>query len=195
MTDLLFEGDDDANTPISAEERDQLIPSYISLRAELNEAEAANIQTALAWLRGKRDFTNDAILKESHRRMFNKVWRWAGTYRTSSRNIGVPAYRIATDVVAAAADARFWLENSTFSPDEIALRYSHKLVSIHPFPNGNGRFSRMIADRLALQLGQSAFSWGRINLVTPSKTRQDYVAALRAADNFDINPLLNFARS
>jgi Fic-DOC domain mobile mystery protein B len=195
MSDLLFDDDDDANTPISPEERDQLIPSYITLRAELNEAEAANIQTALAWLRGKRDFTVDAVLKDAHRRMFNKVWRWAGAYRTSSRNIGVPSYQIAIDVVAAATDARFWLDNCTFAPDEIALRYSHKLVSIHPFPNGNGRFSRMIADRLAIQLGQQAFSWGRINLVTPSKTRQDYVAALRAADNFDINPLLDFARS
>jgi Fic-DOC domain mobile mystery protein B len=195
MSDLLFDDDDDANTPISPEERDQLIPSYITLRAELNEAEAANIQTALAWLRGKRDFTVDAVLKDAHRRMFNKVWRWAGGYRTSSRNIGVPSYQIATAVVAAAADTRFWLDNYTFAPDEIALRYSHKLVSIHPFPNGNGRFSRMIADRLAIQLGQQPFSWGRINLVTPSKTRQDYVAALRAADNFDINPLLDFARS
>jgi Fic-DOC domain mobile mystery protein B len=195
MSDVLFDGDDDANTPISPEERDQLIPSYVTLRSELNEAEAANIQNALAWLRRKRDFTSDAVLRETHRRMFNKVWRWAGSYRNTSRNIGVPAHQIATDILAAAADARFWLDNRTFSPDEIAIRYSHKLVSIHPFPNGNGRFSRMIADRMVIQMGQPAFSWGRTSLVTPSKTRQDYVSALRAADNFDINPLIVFARS
>lgn len=195
MTDPLFEGDDDANTPISPEEREQLIPSYIALRSELNEAEAANIQEALIWLKRNRDLTAEPVLREIHRRMFGKVWRWAGRYRTTSRNIGIDAYRIAPSVVQAADDVRFWIANQTFPADEIAIRYSYKLVAIHPFPNGNGRFSRVIGDRLAIQLGVRPFTWGRTSVVSLSQTRRDYVAALLAADNHDIAPLMAFARN
>ena len=127
--------------------------------------------------------------------MFGDVWRWAGQYRTTARNIGVEAYRIATEVQQAIDDARYWVEHATYPPDEIAVRFSHRLVAIHPFPNGNGRFSRLVGDLLARQLGQPPFTWGRANLVNAGETRARYVEALRAADNHDIGPLVLFARS
>jgi Fic-DOC domain mobile mystery protein B len=196
MTDPLFENDDDANTPLTAEEREQLIPSYITLRHELNEAEQVNIGKALRWTaQRRRDVLDQSFLDELHKRMFGDVWRWAGTYRTTARNIGIDAYRIPPEVRQAVDDVRYWVDHKIYPPDEIAVRFSHRLVAIHPFPNGNGRFSRLVGDLLARQLGQPPFTWGRDNLIDAGETRARYVAALKTADDHDIAPLLSFARS
>ena len=197
MTDPLYDGEDEANTPLEAEEREQLIPTYITTRAELNEAEQVNITRASLWLRRARnvDVLDDAFLRDLHKRMFGEVWKWAGQYRKTPRNIGIDAYRIPMAVRELVQDARYWVDNGTYPPDEIAIRFSHRLVSIHPFPNGNGRHSRLVADLLAMELGQPRFTWGRANLVDPGETRRAYVAALRAADGGEIEPLLAFARS
>ncbi|WP_085340174.1 mobile mystery protein B [Aquidulcibacter paucihalophilus] len=196
MSDPIFDEDDEANTPLEPEEREQLIPSYITLRRELNEAEQINIADAAKWLATrKRDVLDEKFLRTLHTRMFGKVWKWAGDYRKTPRNIGVEAWRIPMDVAQAIDDAKFWVANSTFTADEIAVRFSHRLVAIHPFPNGNGRFSRMVGDLFAQQLGQPRFSWGSQNLVDPTTTRRAYVEALRAADAYDLTLLIAFARS
>jgi Fic-DOC domain mobile mystery protein B len=196
MSDPLFEDDDDANTPLEAEEREQLISSYITTRDELNEAELANIADALRWAgRRKRTVLDQGFLNELHKRMYGDVWKWAGTYRTTARNIGIDAYRIGVEYYQAIDDTKYWVEHSTFAPYEIAIRFSHRVVAIHPYPNGNGRFSRMIGDLLAAELGQPRFTWGQINLVDPSETRKAYIAALKAGDVADYGPLLAFARS
>jgi Fic-DOC domain mobile mystery protein B len=195
MSDPLFGADDEANTPLEAEERHALIPTYITLRRELNEAEQVNIAGALRWLSSrKRKVLDERFLRTLHKQMFGQVWRWAGTYRQTARNIGVDAWRIPMDVAGAIDDARYWVEHQTYPPDEIALRFSHKLVAIHPFPNGNGRFSRLVGDLLAEQLGQPRFTWGSVNLVDPNETRRAYVQALRAADGHDFDELIAFAR-
>jgi Fic-DOC domain mobile mystery protein B len=196
MSDPLFDDDDEANTPLEPEEREQLIPSYITLRRELNEAEQINIADAAKWLASrKRDVLDEKFLRTLHTRMFGKVWKWAGDYRKTPRNIGVEAWRIPMDVAQAIDDAKFWVANNTFTADEIAVRFSHRLVAIHPFPNGNGRFSRMVGDLFAQQLGQPRFSWGSQNLVDATTTRRAYVEALRAADAYDFSLLIAFARS
>jgi len=196
MSDPLFDENDDANTPLDADEREALILSYITLRRELNEAEQVNIAAAMKWLRGRKcDVLDEPFLRELHKRMFGKTWRWAGQYRTTARNIGVDAYRIGVELAQAIDDAKFWTENSTFSPDEIAIRFSHRLVYIHPFPNGNGRFSRLVGDLLAMQSGRPPFSWGSHNLVDATMTRRAYIEALRAADGHDLSVLIAFARS
>jgi Fic-DOC domain mobile mystery protein B len=196
MTDPLFDGDDAANTPLSPEEREGLIPTYIAVRAELNEAEQGNIAEGSEWaLRRRRDVLDEGFLRTLHQRMFGKVWKWAGQYRTTARNIGVDAYRIPQEVAQLVGDAGYWVEHDTYPPDETAIRFSHRLVAIHPFPNGNGRFSRLAGDLLALRLGRPRFTWGSANLAEPHEVRARYVAALRAADKHDIGPLLEFARS
>lgn len=197
MTDPLFEGEDEANTPLTAEEREQLIPTYISTREELNEAEQVNITRAMRWAARARvfDVFDDAHLRQLHRRMFEDVWKWAGLYRTTPRNIGVEAYRIPTEVRQLVDDARYWTDNGVYPADECAIRFSHRLVSIHPFPNGNGRHSRIAADFVAVRLGEPMFSWGKANLVDASEMRKEYISALQAADDGDITPLLIFARA
>jgi len=195
MTDPLVE-QDDASTPLTEEEREQLIPSYITLRSELNEAEQANILEAEEWAYArKRDVLDERFLTNLHERMFGRVWQWAGKFRTSGKNVGVDAYRIPQELRQLLDDCRYWIENETYAPDEIATRFHHRLVWIHPFPNGNGRHARLATDLLLVAIGQPRFSWGRDNLVDPGETRDAYIAALRAADNHDIGPLLEFVRS
>lgn len=197
MSDPLFEADDEANTPLTPEGREGLIPTYITTRAELNEAEQENIAEADLWAfaRKRGDVVDIDFLMSLHRRMLRKVWRWAGTQRTSELNIGVAPHQIAVEMHTLIGDVRYWIENRTFPADEIAVRFHHRLVAIHPFPNGNGRHSRLAADLLIVQLGGSRFSWGRENLVEAAKTRRAYVHALQAADAHDIAPLLAFART
>ena len=196
MSDPLFDAEDDAATPLAADERAQLIPTYITTRAQLNEAEQANIADADLWaFRRKRDVMDEAFLLSLHKRMLNGVWKWAGSFRQTERNIGIQAYRIGVELRQLLDDVSYWMEHQTFSPDEIAVRFHHRLVFIHPFPNGNGRHARLAADLLAVQLGQERFSWGSANLVTADEPRAAYVAALKAADAHDIGPLLAFARS
>lgn len=195
MNDSLFDADD-ASTPLTPDEKKGLIPSYITLRRELNEAEQLNITAGEEWaFSRKRDVLDDAFLKLLHKKMFGDVWRWAGKLRTTPRNIGVEAWDISPKLRDLIEDARYWVSHATFTPDEIAVRFHHRLVLIHPFPNGNGRLSRLATDLLLVNLGYPRFTWGQINLVDASKTRHQYVEALRAADGHDLNLLLVFVRS
>ena len=195
MTDPLAE-QDDASTPISPEEREGLIPSYITLRGELNEAEQENILLADAWaFSRKRDVRDEKFLNTLHKRMYGNVWRWAGTYRKSQKNIGIEFYKIPTELRTLLDDCRYWIQNNTYPPDEIAARFHHRLVAIHCYPNGNGRHARLAADLLLVSLGRERFSWGSANLVDAGATRAAYAAALRAADKHDYGPLFAFVRS
>jgi Fic-DOC domain mobile mystery protein B len=196
MSAEIFDGDDDANTPLTPDEQEALIPSYITLRSELNEVEQINIAQGNEWAFSRqRDVLEEAFLRELHRRMLGEVWKWAGQTRKTDKNIGVAVYRIVPELHQLLGDARYQIENDSYPPDEIAVRFHHRLVSIHVFPNGNGRHARMAADLLAVQLGRPRFTWGNANLVEPKEVRERYVAALRAADGHDIEPLLTFARS
>lgn len=187
---------DDAATLLTAEERDGLIPSYITLRSELNAAEQDNILEAEGWaFRRRRNVLDETTLNNLHKRMFGRVWRWAGRYRRSGKNVGIDWSLIPQELSKLLNDCRYWIENETYEPDEIAARFHHKIVGIHCYPNGNGRHGRLATDLLLVALGRPRFSWGRESLVDASETRQRYVAALRAADGHDLAPLLAFIRS
>jgi Fic-DOC domain mobile mystery protein B len=194
MTDP-FAADDDA-TPLTPEERDGLIPTHVTLRSELNELEQQNILEADRWAFGrKRNVVDDVFLRGLHRRMFGRVWRWAGEYRISERNLGIERHRIEPELRQIIDDARYWLEHRSYAPDELAVRFHHRLVAVHPFPNGNGRWSRLAADLLIVQHGANRFTWGRANIQADSNARRAYIEALHAADNHDLAPLIEFARS
>jgi Fic-DOC domain mobile mystery protein B len=199
MTDLFQEPDD--ATPLQPHDRQGLRQSWIASRQDLNEAEEANIGKGFAWANGRRSLKPDDILttdfvRTLHKQMFGDVWSWAGDFRTRDVNIGnVQAHRIPADLPAMLDDVKHWAEHRTFAPDEIAVRLHHRLAEIHPFPNGNGRHARLLADLLVQQLGSQAFSWGSGSLKTVGELRKRYVEALKMADDHDIRPLIEFARS
>jgi Fic-DOC domain mobile mystery protein B len=187
---------DDASTPLSEEEREGLIPSYIALRGELNNAEQANIlEAAGKALRRKQNILDQRALNRLHKNMFGNVWKWAGKFRTSNKNIGIEAYKVANELQILIDDCKYWIEHETYEPDEIAARFHHKLVYIDPYANGNGRHARLATDLLLISMGRERFTWGSANLVDASETRAQYVAALRAADKHDYALLFEFVRS
>jgi Fic-DOC domain mobile mystery protein B len=193
----------DENTPIRREEVEQLIPR-ISTMAELNEYEALNIVQAREWAFSSRTMKSTNPFEETyvrtlHIKMFDKVWKWAGTYRKHELNIGCDAREITQRIPQLLGNTQYWLQHKTFPVDECLIRFHHQLVSkIHPFANGNGRHARMIADVVAVKYGRPEFTWGAgENLVAEGNARTAYLAALRALDmnENDVKPLLEFARS
>lgn len=189
----IFEADDNS-TPLTAEEKNGLKLKWITLRSELNEAEARNIAQAQLWLAAnkKKDVCSDTFLRNLHKKMFCDVWLWAGEYRITERNIGVAPYQIPMKLMQLFDDLNFWIDNKTYSNHEIAVRLHHKLVQIHPFPNGNGRVSRLMADLVLRKLEGKTLYWGDTNLVDVSEVRRKYIDALRKADAGDYADLLNF---
>ena len=186
----------DGHTLLSEEDRAGLLQRDIATRRELFDAEQRNIAKAL--LRPKPrlpTLLDDKYLRGLHKAMFGDVWGWAGRYRTSDTNIGIESMHISAAVRDVTDDATAWAEHETYEPDELAVRFHHRLVFIHPFVNGNGRHSRISADLLIVKLGRNTFSWGS-NLDTSTEDlRQRYIAALRSADAGDIDDLVRFARS
>jgi Fic-DOC domain mobile mystery protein B len=193
----IFVEPDDAATPLTPEEMRHLIPAHIAYRRELNAAEQENIARAQEWAMNgrRRDLMSEKFIGDLHRQMLGDVWRWAGKFRASQRNIGIDYWLIATELRQLLEDAKAWIAYHTYPHDEIAVRLHHRLVQVHAFPNGNGRHARLMADLLVMQLGGERFSWGRESLREPGVARARYIEALRVADHHDIALLLAFARA
>ncbi len=199
MKNFIFYAED-GDTEISPEEQLDLIPS-ITTRKELNQIERLNIKTARVWAMRKSvlcrsDLLTDGFARELHRRMFNHVWVWAGRYRKTEKNIGWEVHRLQEGVRIAYDDANYWIKHSAYSLPESAVRLHHRLVSIHPWPNGNGRHSRLIADILVASLGGTPLTWGACSEnLSNEKIREHYITAIRSADAGDMTPLIIFAQS
>lgn len=195
MTDLFVEPSD--ATPLDPDEHDGLLQSWITTRADLNVAEQDNIDAGAAWAfkRRRSDLLVVDFAMTLHKQMFGQVWAWAGTFRKTDRNIGVTAHLVVEQTAQLFNDVRYWVENGTYGGDESAVRLHHRLVFVHPFPNGNGRHARLMADLLVRRLGGSAFSWGGESLHNMNELRRAYIDALCRADKHDYSALLEFARA
>jgi Fic-DOC domain mobile mystery protein B len=186
-------------TPIDEEEKQGLKIKSISTMGELDEFEQQNIEEAVGWVMG-RSFEADEVLDtefilDVHRRMFRNVWKWAGECRQTNKNIGVPFYEIRTHLKSLLDDCSFWIEQETYPPEEIAVRFKHRLVSIHLFPNGNGRHSRLMGDILLKALDNSqSFTWGQKSF-RRGEDRKAYLDALRKADTGDLQWLVKFSQN
>jgi len=187
-------------TPIDDDEKEGLLIKTISTRGELDEFEQYNIEKAVQWTL-KNKFKTERILQEDfilelHKRMYNEVWKWAGHFRKTNKNIGVDNYQIAIELRNLLEDCRYWITDKTFDEDNISIRFKHRLVQIHLFPNGNGRHSRLCADVLISHVFKKpVFTWGKSNLAKPGLAREKYMKAIYSADAGDIKPLITFARS
>ena len=186
-------------TPLDPDEKEGLIPGHLKLQKELNEWEQQNILQAKLWLQTKNlDLNNILVvhfLYKLHKKMFDETWMWAGKFRQTEKNIGVLCHEIPEKLHQLIGDVKFWIENETYPEDEICVRLHHRLVSIHCFPNGNGRHSRIYSELVLEALGQPKFTWGKTDLTSSSEVRQKYIEALKLADKHEYNKLLEFVRS
>jgi len=185
-------------TPIDPDEAGGLRLNHITTQSELNRWEQENIVEALAWIEKTKptDILNEQFIKQLHKRMFGNVWKWAGQFRRSGKNIGVLWHQIPENIKNMCDDVLEWIQSQYESPEEMAVRFHHRLVWIHPFPNGNGRHSRLMANIfLENVLHGSPFTWGNQDLSNPHESRSRYINALQEADNGNLVPLLEFANS
>lgn len=186
----------DGATPLDPDERQGLKFGHITTREELDEVEQANIEQALGWLSRRRggDIFDDGFVRALHKRLFGDVWAWAGEYRLTEKNIGIDPSQIPMQLRMLLDDARYWAENKVYPPREAAARFHHRMVQIHPFPNGNGRHARIATDvMLEDYYDHSPIEWASgFDLQADNERRTAYIAALRAADGNDFGPLLSF---
>lgn len=184
-------------TPLDPDETKGLIPTHITTMEQLNEWEQANILDAEEWAFSarKRDPFTDRYVRELHHRMFRSTWEWAGKYRLSDKNIGVSWKMIPQAVRNVCEDAKAWIEFDSYAEVEIAVRLHLRMVQVHPFPNGNGRHARLLADVVIERLGKPRLTWGNADLQARGSARAKYLTALKAADGGVIVPLLDFASS
>lgn len=182
-------------TPLAPNELDGLKHKHITTQAELDELEQANIQSGLLWLtRQKADVLTDGFATSLHEHLFGDVWEWAGSFRRTGKNIGLDAIQIPVELRKLMDDARYWVDHKTYTPIEAAVRFHHRLTQIHPFPNGNGRHARIMADAMLDRIyGAPAIDWaGGYDLQKMNERRKAYIAALKAADQGDVDQLMNF---
>ena len=185
-------------TPVDADEAEGLLLTHITTREELNRWEQDNILAAKDWIKrsGPSDVLSEEFIKTLHKQMFGKVWKWAGQFRKSNKNLGCEWYQIPMTLRSLCEDTRLWINEDDDSPDMIAVRFHHRLVSIHPFPNGNGRHAREVANLLLTNmLDHHPLTWGGDSLSTANDARDRYIKALQAADQGDYDPLLAFVRT
>ena len=186
-------------TPLNDEDIKGLLIPSVSTQGALNELEQKNIEKAILWSLGRRFDSNkifsEKFIKQLHLKMFGDVWKWAGEFRKTNTNIGVNYPLVSLQLRMLVDDARFWLKHQIYEPDEFTLRFKHRLVAIHCFPNGNGRHSRLVADLIITNIfGKPEFTWGSANIIQQGEARKLYIKALQAADQHDMSPLLAFAR-
>lgn len=191
---------DDGQTPLDDDEKEGLLIKSISTRGELDEFEQQNIEDAIQWSLTRKfkpaQILSESFIKDLHKKMYGRVWCWASEYRKTNKNIGVDKLEISIALRSLIDDAKYWLEHNVYEPDEFAIRFKHRLVSIHCFPNGNGRHSRMIADIIIEKIyNQPVFSWGGTRISEDTDIRAQYLKAIRNADKGDFDLLLKFARS
>lgn len=183
-------------TPLEYEELMELKPTHITKQSELNEWEANNILSAMMWLETTRDeVLSENFIKKLHKKMFDKTWKWAGKFRKSNKNIGVDWETIGVRLYDLLKDTQTQIQHKSYSKDEIAIRFHHRLVFIHCFPNGNGRHARLACDQLLEKLEEQKFTWGWGGVSDANEIRKRHIQALQAADKGDYGPLLRFVRS
>lgn len=190
----------DGQTPLDGDEKEGLKIKSINTQGELDEFEQLNIEKAVEWtihtkLKPEKILT-EKFIKDLHKRMYGDVWKWAGEFRKTEKNIGIPWTQIGIELKNLLDDTKYWIENKTFPAEEVAIKFKHRIVSIHCFPNGNGRHSRFMADIIMESIfKEKIFSWHQSNMVKASEIRKKYINALREADNGNLEPLINFAKN
>jgi Fic-DOC domain mobile mystery protein B len=187
-------------TPLDDDEKEGLLIKNITTRGELDEFEQLNIEKAMLWLRTKKfraeEILSEKFVRELHRRMYASVWKWAGEFRKTDKNIGIDKHRIAVALKQLLDDGLYWIHHHSFTQEEIAIRLKHRIVQIHCFANGNGRHSRLLADTMMEKIFHlPPFTWGAANLIKQGDARNTYLKALKKADNGDYSELVTFAKS
>ncbi len=193
---LLF-NDRDGRTPLAEDFKKDLIPKHIKLGAELDEAEEDNIVDGLVWLDDYQgEYVDVLFWKRAHKKMFDKVWKWAGEFRKhelQNDEFDQPGY-IQEHIKNLEGDLAYWLsKESKMKPEECMARFHERFLKIHPFANGNGRTTRILTEYICKRNGFALPTWGGALRGDPKAHRQAYIASLvNARREHDYSRLIEF---
>ncbi len=180
-------------TLLTPDDLDGLLPKYITTREELNDAEFRNTAEATKKYflsRRKLEFTLSGLY-QVHKDMFGQVWKWAGKKRLTNKNIGIDKVEIDVELQKLVDDFHFW-KSRDFDLIEISARMHHRLVYIHPFNNGNGRWARFIVNLFLIEHLDSYLDFPEDDLILTTTVRKNYIRALKQADVLNYKPLIHF---
>lgn len=189
--------DRDGATPLDHNQIKGIRFSHLTTMGELDEIEDENIQTGLEWLNRQKteDYLSSQFLCKLHDKLFCDVWKWAGKFRTVEVNISsYRAFDVAPQLLNFFEDVKLWIPSGKMSWDEISAEMHHRLVSIHPFPNGNGRTTRIFTEYVERRNNRPVTSWKASLVDDPKKRRASYIFALKAADKGDFTFLIEFMK-
>ena len=183
--------DPPGSTPLDEEDLEGLIPKFITTRRELFDAEFRNITEAyIKYLTSSRKFLfSIKNLYKVHEEMLNRVWQWAGAKRKTNKNIGVDKHQIDVELKKLLDDLEYW-EKNNIDLIEISARLHYRLVAIHPFRNGNGRWARFIASLYLRQKIGKTINWPDDQMLIATEFRKRYIDALLQAAKHNFNPLI-----
>lgn len=189
--------DRDGSTPLDPDQIKGIRFSHLTNMGELDEVEDLNIQKGLEWLYHQKtdDYLSMQFLCKLHEKLFGDVWKWAGKFRTVEVNISkIRSYDVGPQLINFFEDAKLWIEGGRMGWDEIAAEMHHRLVCIHPFPNGNGRTTRIFTEYVQRRNNQLITTWKASLSHDPKERRKAYIKALQKADKGDFEMLIEFMK-
>lgn len=187
--------DRDGSTPLDPDQIRGIKFSHLVNMGELDEVEDLNIQKGLEWLNRQKgdDYLSMEFLCKLHEKLFGDVWKWAGTFRKVEVNLSkIKYYDVGPQLKMFFEDAKLWIEGGRMSWDEISAEMHHRLIAIHPFPNGNGRTTRIYTEYVQKRNKQAVTSWKASLNHDPKERRRVYIKSLQQADKGDFRPLIEF---
>ncbi|WP_027477803.1 Fic/DOC family protein [Curvibacter gracilis] len=138
-----------------------------------------------------------ADIKHWHRRWLGNVYEWAGQER--SVNMGKGGFNFAAAAQIPRLLAGFeaevlqrWTPCDHLSHEGLveAIAVSHvELILIHPFREGNGRLSRLLADVMAVQAGRNPLDYS-----SWESHKAGYIAAIHAGVAMNYEPMKFWVR-
>ena len=183
MKDFLFK-DRGGQTPLPPELQKGLISKNVQTIGELDEYEEQNIAEGMVWLEDSNaNSLNYSFWLRLHKKLFGNVWNWAGEIR--SHDLGNADFlypeKVRPALMQLIGDAEYWFKNDTYPKKETIARIHEKLLTIHPFANGNGRWSRILTEYICKQNKIDIPKWNLKSKDDPQKRRKEYIEAVELA--------------
>ncbi len=141
---------------------------------------------------GLSDLLADFFIRDLHRQLYGDIWTWAGKYRQRELNIGIAPESIAAELRTSLQNMLYRFEHTAdWDARQFGIAVHAETVRIHPFTDGNGRTTRLLANLifLAAQDGEQLqeYDW--------DMDKDAYISLLRAYDqDRDPRRLADFVR-
>jgi fido (protein-threonine AMPylation protein) len=173
----------EGQTPIDESIRKELKPKHVQDMPELYELESENIALGISWSKSTSKSHLDYLTwLELHKHMLYDIWKFAGVIRM--KELANPdfhmSFYIRPSLLDLERDLKTWIKFN-HPPQEMMARFHERLLTIHPFLDGNGRWSRVLTEFMCERLGFDQPTWGSKTISADEERRNKYIAAVKKA--------------